>query len=116
MEGEKFHIALTEDAQLFCVCTPRTIPFAFRDKLKVELDLLQEQGVIAPVTEPTDWCASIVVAPKKGTDKIRMCADFSRLNRYVKRERYQSATPAEVVVDIAAESTKIFTKFDALNG
>ena len=116
MEGEKFHIALTEDAQPFCVRTPRTIPFAFRDKLKVELDLLQEQGVIAPVTEPTDWCAPIVIAPKKGTDKIRMCVDLSRLNRYVKRERYQSATPAEAVADIAAESAKIFTKFDALKG
>lgn len=28
MEGEKFHITLAGDAQLFCVHTPRTIPFA----------------------------------------------------------------------------------------
>ena len=29
--------------------------------------------------------------------------DLSRLNRYVKRERYQSSTPAQAVADIAAE-------------
>ena len=116
MDGEKFHIALTDNAEPFCVHTPRAIPFAFRDKLKAELDLLQEQGVIAPVTEPTEWCAPIVITPKKGTDKIRMCVDLSHLNRFVKRERYQSATPAQAVADIAAESAKVFTKLDALKG
>ena len=116
MDGETFHITLTEDAQPFCVNTPRAIPFAFRDKLKAELDLLQEQGIITPITEPTVWCAPIVITPKKGTDKIRMCVDLSRLNRFVKRERYQSATPGQAVADIAAESAKIFTKLDALKG
>ena len=104
-------MVLTDDAQPFCVRTPfftTTIPFPFRDKLKAELDLLQEQWVIVPVTGPTDGCAPIVVAPKKGTEKIRMCVDLSRLNRYVKREMYQSASPAEAVADSAAESAKIF--------
>ena len=116
MEGEYFHIALTDDAKPFCVRTPRTIPYAYRDKLKAELDLLQEQNVIAPVTEPTEWCAPIVVTPKKGTDKIRMCVDLSHLNKYVKRERYQCSTPAEAVADIAANNAKVFTKLDALKG
>ena len=116
MEGEKFRIVLTDDAKPFCVHTPRAIPFAFRDKLKAELDLLQAQGIIAPVTEPTEWCAPIVVTPKKDTDKIRLCVDLSRLNRYVKRERYQSSTPAQAVADIAAENAKVFTKLDALKG
>lgn len=116
MEGELFHIALTEDAKPFCVHTPRTIPYAFRDKLKAELQLLQEQNIIAPVTEPTEWCAPIVVTPKKGTDKIRMCVDLSHLNKYVRRERYQCPTPAQAVADIAAENAKVFTKLDALKG
>ena len=116
MEGEKFHISLTEDAQPFCVRAPRTIPFAYRDKLKEELDLLQAQGVIAPVTTPTEWCAPIVVTPKKNSDRIRLCVDLSRLNRHVRRERYQSITPAQAVADIAAENAKLFTKLDALKG
>jgi len=85
MEGEKFQITLTDDAKPFCIHTPRVIPYAFRDKLRTELELLQNQGVIAPVTEPTGWCALIVVTPKRGTNKIRMCVDLSQLNKYVKR-------------------------------
>ena len=54
--------------------------------------------------------------PKKDTERIRLCVDFSRLNRYVKRERYQSSTPAQAVADIAAEEAKVFTKLDALKG
>lgn len=115
MEGEQFHISLTDDAKPFCVNTPRSIPFAYRDKLKSELDLLESQGIISPVTEVTEWCAPIVVAPKKGTDRIRMCVDLSRLNRYVRRERYQSCTPAQAVADIAASDAKFFTVMDAIS-
>ena len=72
MPGEKFHISLTENAQPFCVTTPRTIPFAYKDKLKNEIDLLTSQGIITPVTEPTEWCSPIVVAPKKNSDRVRV--------------------------------------------
>ena len=116
MPGEKFHISLTEGARPFCVTAPRSIPFAYRDKLKQEIDLLVDQGIIAPVTEPTDWCAPIVVAPKKGTDRIRMCVDLSKLNKYVRREHYPSTTPAEAVTDIHQSQAKFFTVFDALKG
>ena len=116
MQGEKFHISLVEGAVPFCIKAPRSVPFAYRDKLKLELDLLQEQGIIAPVTEATEWCAPIMVTPKKDSDRIRMCVDLSRLNRYVKRERYQSLTPAEAVADIAAEEAHYFTVLDAMKG
>ena len=116
MEGEKFHIALTDNTKPFCIKAPRVIPFTYRDKLKAELELLQQQGIIAPVTEPTEWCAPIVITPKKDTDDIRMCVDLSRLNKYVKRERYQSLTPSQAVADIHANNAKIFTKLDAMKG
>ena len=57
-----------------------------------------------------------MVAPKKGTDEIRMCVDLLHLNQYVKRERYQSATPAQAVANITAEKAQIFTKIDAKKG
>lgn len=88
MEGEQFRIQLQDNAIPFCIKTPRTIPFAYRDKLKEELDLLQQQGIITPVTEATQWCAPIVVTPKKGSDRVRMCVDLSKLNKYVIWERY----------------------------
>ena len=56
------------------------------------------------------------MTPKKGTDDIRLCVDLSRLNRYVRREQYQSPTPAEAVADIAANEAQIFTVLDAKKG
>ena len=67
------HIALVDEAKPFCVKTPRTIPYVYREKLEADLKSLEEQGIM---------CAPIVVAPKKGTDDIRMCIDLSHLNRY----------------------------------
>ena len=116
MDGEQFHIHLSANAKPFCVTSPRSIPFAYRDKLAAELALLQQQQIIAPVTEPTDWCAPIVVTPKKNSDSIRMCVDLSHLNRFVKRERYQSSSPAEAVADMAASNAKFFTILDAKKG
>ena len=86
MEGELFKISLMEDAELFCIKAPCSIPFAYREKLRQELDSLQEQDIITPVTEPTKWCAPIVVTPKKGTDDIRQCVDLSKLNKFVCRK------------------------------
>lgn len=61
MPEEEFHISLQENAHSFCVNTPFTIPLAYCEKLKQEIDLLLEQGVITPETEPTDWCARTYV-------------------------------------------------------
>ena len=116
MEGELFKISLMENAQPFSVKAPRAVPFAYREKLQQELDSLQQQDIIAPVAQPTEWCAPIVVAPKKGTDDIRLCVDLSKLNRYVCRERYQSPTPAEAVADIVASEAQVFTVLDAKKG
>ena len=73
MTGEEFHISLTQDAKPFCVNTPHSIPFAYCDKLKAKLELLQQQEIIVPITEPTEWCAPIVVTPKKKV-KTSACA------------------------------------------
>ena len=40
MDGQQFHISLIRDAKPFCIMAPCSIPFAYRDKLKEELDLL----------------------------------------------------------------------------
>ena len=116
MQGENFHISLAANAKPFCVNTPWTIPLAYHDKLQAELDLLESQHVIAPVTEATTWCAPIVMTPKKNSDKIRMCVDLSHLNRFVIWERYQSPTPAHAVADIASSEAKVLTVLDALKG
>ena len=76
MDGEQFRIQLVEGAKPFCIHMPRAIPFAHCEKLRDELDPLQRQGIIAPVTTPTEWCAPLVVAPKKDSERILLCVDL----------------------------------------
>ena len=43
---------------------------------------METAGVISKVTEPTPWCAGMVVVPKRdGT--VRICVDFKVLNESV---------------------------------
>ena len=70
----------------FLICLKQNLPeednLSTRDKWPVpEVSSVQRFYCITPVTEPTDWCAPIVVAPKKGTDRICMCVDLSKLNQ-----------------------------------
>ena len=46
--------------------TPRKMPVALKKEAKAKLDEIEKQGIIAPVTEPSDWISSKVVL-KKGT-------------------------------------------------
>ena len=55
--------------------------YHYKAELDLLPDLLQEQNIIAPVTEVTEWCAPIVVTPKKNSESIRMCVDLSQLNK-----------------------------------
>ena len=116
MPGETYTIKLRADATPVCGNTPRRVPFLQRDALKVQLNKLHEQGIIIPVTEPIPWCSPIVVVPKKNSDDVPLCVDFTQLNKFVERERYQSPTPSESVANIASAEAQCFTTFDALKG
>ena len=48
---------------------------------------MERSGVISKVTEPTDWCAGMVPVPKKN-GKVRICVNFTALNKNVCRERF----------------------------
>ena len=116
MLGELFSIKLQPDTTPICVNTPRRVSFPQRSALKAQLDKLHAQGVIVPVTKPTPWCSPIVEVLKKNTDEVPLCVDFTHLNNFVQRERYQFATPSEFVANIASAEAKVFTTFDALKG
>ena len=54
---------------------------------------------------------------KKNSDDIRICVDFSVLNKYVKRELYTtSPTPIDAIADISQQQAKYFTVINALKG
>ena len=55
------------------VHTPRKVPVALHDRVKEELQRMENGGVIKKQEEPTDWVNSmaIVETPKK----LRICID-----------------------------------------
>ncbi|KAJ8346510.1 hypothetical protein SKAU_G00279110 [Synaphobranchus kaupii] len=84
---EPYRIELEPGAVPFALSSPRRVPIPLHDKVKAELDRMEGMGFISKVTQPTAWCAGIVVVPK-AQGKIRLCVDPTQLNRWVCRERH----------------------------
>jgi hypothetical protein len=83
-------------------------------KVKRELDSLEKQNIIAKVTEPTAWVHPIVIVPK-ADDEIRICCDFTSLNRCIIRQIFEEPTPFQAVRTIFP-GMKSFMVIDALKG
>ena len=94
--SDPYDAVLKEAARPYAISVPRRVPLPLLPKVKAQLQKMQDQGVIRPITEPTDWCAGIVVVPKK-TGDIRICVDLTQLNKAIKRERLQLPSEAEVL-------------------
>ena len=73
-------------------------------------------GIIFAHEEPYTWCHLIVIAPKKDSDELRVCIDFTHLNKSIQRKFYPSNSPFGAVTSISAEELKYFCKFDARHG
>lgn len=83
LRGVVYHMNLHKGFQ-GVVKPARSVALALREKVKAELDRMEANGVLAPVTEPTEWASQMVVVLKK--DKIRICLDPVDLNKALKRE------------------------------
>lgn len=81
-----YKIKLTEDAKPYVLSLPCRVPIPLIDKVKKEFQRMEALGVIAPIDEPKEWCAGIVV-PLKPNGEVRICIDLTHLNQYVCRER-----------------------------
>ena len=113
-------IELSPDARPVALTAARTLPYAWRDDIKRQLDELQSQGVIAAVDDPTEWCHPIVPVAKKpnpdGSDAgVRLCVDLTRLNRYVRPSAHPATSPYDAVSSIGPGS-RYFTTLDARSG
>ena len=92
---------------------PRRILVAIHSALKEKLDEMVADGVIALVTEATDWVSSMVVVHKP-SGALRICIDPKDLNQAIKREHYPLPTIEELTTRLG--KAKIFTVLDASNG
>ena len=60
MEGPPLEIHLDPAAKPRYVSTPSTVPLHWQDKVKADIDRDVRMGVIEPVTEPSQWCLSLI--------------------------------------------------------
>ena len=51
MLGEPITIHLNENVQTFAISTTRSIPFAWRDEVKANLDQMTRQGIVKPLRD-----------------------------------------------------------------
>ena len=63
---------------------PCKVPFAFKKKLKQELQRMTQLDIIAHVNEPTDWVLSLV-AVENPNSTLWVCLDLQNLNKAIKR-------------------------------
>ena len=113
MLGEPAKIALADDAKPYNCATARRVPLPMLQKVKEELQRMEKNGIITPVTEPTDWCAPIVPVLKPN-GSVRICVDLKRLNAHVKREHFPLPTVEDTLAKLA--NSKIFSTLDTNSG
>ena len=73
---------------------------------------MEDAGVIVRVEQPTDWCAPMVVVPKK--DDVRICVDLTKLNESVRRQRHEMPSVEYTMGQLS--DARIFSKLDANSG
>ncbi len=112
LEGN-YSIKLQEGAKPFSLSVPRRVAIPLRNAVTEELERMERLGVIARVTEPTEWCAGMVVVPK-ANNKVRICVDLTHLNQTVQRERHPLPAVEQTLAQLAG--ARLFSKLDANSG
>ena len=83
------------------------------DKVNTELQRMEKMGVISCVSEPTDWCAGLVVVPKPN-GRVRICVDLTKLNQNVRQEQHILPSVEQTLVQLGGAT--VFSKLDANSG
>ena len=76
----------------------------------MELERLEEQGVISRVEERTDWCPPMIIVPKSN-GRVRICIDLTKLNDSVRREKHILPSVEQILAKL--RRAKCFRKLDA---
>ena len=59
--GDPYEIRLRPNSKPFALCVPRRIAIQLRERVRAELKIMKETGIISSVDEPTPWCSGMVV-------------------------------------------------------
>ena len=92
---------------------PRAVPLSVMSKLKEELDKMENEGIIRPCPETTDWVHNLVIVSKKNGD-MRLCLDPRNLNKYLVRSLHYTASWDDA--QHSFRNGKYFSTLDAKSG
>ena len=105
---------LKPDTVPFHLSAARHVALPMQDKVRIELNRMENLGVIRKVNEPTDWCHPMVIVNKKDGN-LRICIDLTKLNSGVKREFYQLESVEETIAKLGDECNYM-SKLDCNSG
>ena len=71
------------------------------------------QGIITPITEPTEWVSSLTY-PHKPNDSLCLCLDPQNVNKAIIREHYKAPTLDEIYHKLS--SAIVFSKLEVKDG
>ena len=74
----------------------RKLPVPIKEKVGRKLQHLQDEGIIAPVREPSAWISALLVVTKTNGD-IRICIDPKPLNKALLCDHYPMPTIDDVL-------------------
>ncbi|KAK4324209.1 hypothetical protein Pmani_005211 [Petrolisthes manimaculis] len=115
MRGPPHHIHLRPDSRPNTVHVPATVPHHFYDEVQRQLDDDVNKGIIEeiPAGEPTEWCARMVVVPKKN-GKPHRTVDYQKLNQSCLHEIHHTRPHFDLITSIPKHTFK--TLADAYSG
>lgn len=95
------------------ICGNRKVPVQLMDRLKAELDRMENDGIIMKQNEPTDWVSNLCIVEKPNKD-LRLCMDPMFLNTAIKRAHFPF--PDLETVKSKLVGATHFTVLDATSG
>ena len=84
-----------------------------REEIEKALQKMVDNGIIAPITEPTEWVSSLTY-PRKSDGTICPCLDPCGLNKAIIHEHYKAPTLEEISHKLSGAT--VFSKLDAKDG
>jgi len=96
---DKLHLHVDQNVKPVQI-SARKPPISLKEKYKMELERLVKRGIIAAVSEPTEWISS-TVAVLKSNGKLRACLDPKPLNKALKRNRYPLPTIEDLLPELS---------------
>ena len=103
-------IKLNTDEPVYC--KPYKVPINMVSKVNDELKQMLEQGIIE--RSNASYASPMVIIKKKNSDSLRLCIDYTRLNRI----SVIDPMPQQDIEDVLAKlsNSQLFSTFDACKG